>query len=295
VKLQDLDDLNPPVPDAELLASVHARSNARRTRHRRSRALALAAVVLVVGGAAVAWQHSSSTGSRVTVYSGSSGPVKIAGTWKPVSAKGYSGPIDNYRWRVAPSLHFDGHATWSGADGCNNVGGLYNLGPTGAFQISSSGGTTVQCDPPLFPTVDILKSAARVSRRDNVLSFLDAGDKVIATYALVPNRSQATDWAAAARAVRANGSAAYVSQPIDITGVGHYTIVFGPISAADDLRFAQKGASSGLSFADDTPFTGEPNNKIERFVKDGAVYLRMPMVIDSYQAEYDGFRVLLQY
>jgi heat shock protein HslJ len=298
MKLQDLDDPAPPEPDDHVLFQVRARSTKLRTRRRRGTTTGLVVTVaLVIAGAGAVGQHTRTPDRRVAVrVPPATGPVLIAGAWTPRSVAGYSGPIDNYRWRVAPRLHFDGRGRWSGADGCNDLGGSYDLSSTGAFHAISEGGTTVRCDPPFFPTTGILSSTARVERHDDQLAFVDADDKVVATYALVPNQSQSTDWASEVNDVRKNGGAAYVSEPVNITGAGRYTLVFGPLLAADAARVPRAlQGSNGVSFAGDTTFDGQSDStRLVRFERNGSIYLRMPFIVDNYRSEYDGFRVLLQ-
>ena len=295
MKLQDLDDLAPPAPDGEMLRRVYARSTRLRARRRIGVVTAAVIAVLIVGIGVALLQSRTEQPRVATRVPAAAGPVEIAGRWKPRSAAGYTGPIDNYRWRIAPFLHFDGNGRWTGADGCNDLGGSYDIGTTGAFHASAEGGTTVRCDPPFFPTTGIVRSTARIVRNDDELTFVDTSDRVVALYVLVPNKSQSSDWTQEVHDVRKGGQSAYVSQPLNIKHPGHYTLVFGPLSAADIQRFTtDKGY--GISFADDQTFDGNPDEaRLERFVQNGKVYLRMPMTVTAVHSEYDGFRVLLQF
>jgi META domain len=303
MKLTQLDDETPPEPDDALLAQVRQRSARLRARQRRRMTAVIAAAAVVVAGAVgVVWHDAGTTRPRLAV----SGPapakvpgaaLSIVGSWTPRFVAGYARPARNFRWVEAPFLRFDSKDQWSGSDGCNSMGGSYRLQPDGTFQTSGLTQTLIRCSPPVFPTVAVLHSTTHVARQANQLTFLDINGNTIATYDRILNKSESPQWAAAGNDIRKNGGSPYLSQPVNITGPGRYTLVFGPLRPADILRFDQLRHPTGIgvSFPNDVTFEGQPDlTGVKTFVRDGATYLRVPFVVATFRSEYDGLRVWVQ-
>jgi heat shock protein HslJ len=257
MKLADLDDIAPPEPDDDDLARVRARCRTLRTRRRVGIATALVAVIVVAGSVAIASQGRSGSRVRVAVRptagaNPSSGSPSITGTWTPQSVAGYRGRISNWEW--TPVLRFDSKGNWSGSDGCNDMGGSYQLQAGGAFHATGPLSQTQVLCSAVFPTVAVLHSTARVERRNDQLIFLGADVHVVATYASVaPQPRNTPGTTAGARDVSAEAAirGAFLgwidAQPHDAAGpyVQDFASIVGAVrrgmaqhSAADLARYS---------------------------------------------------------
>jgi hypothetical protein len=97
------------------------------------------------------------------------------------------------------------------------------------------------------------------------------------------------------RSARSHGIAAYESQPVNIAGNGTYVLVFGPLTPADASRFPPRGSGLGVSFPANRTFQAQPDlSHIATFKVNGAIHLRLPIVVTDFTQPCVGLRALLQ-
>ncbi len=186
---QDLDDHAPIEPDDGLLASVHARGRSfrrRRTAQRSTSGTAgLVIVALVVG---IALTRGETSNRRITLPAASSTTVAtaltqnaITGKWRPTSITGYNRPLTKPPLGWEPRLSFNGRGSWTGSDGCNDIGGTYRVDASGMHFNHDFISTLVNCGPDI-PDFGPIESAARIDLIDDQLVFSDADGSEIARF-----------------------------------------------------------------------------------------------------------------
>jgi heat shock protein HslJ len=114
---------------------------------------------------------------RVEVSSAPEKTPGIEGSWKLVSIAGYEHSLVDL-----PPLTFS-NATWSGSDGCNSIGGRYQVGRGGEFRVEDVGGTLIGCrSGTTVPVAHVLVSATHVALVGESLTFFDGNDRLLGRF-----------------------------------------------------------------------------------------------------------------
>ncbi|GAB6899053.1 META domain-containing protein [Kineosporia succinea] len=110
---------------------------------------------------------------------------EILGTWYPQKITGYEvpkGPLGESYGNAVVTFKDDG--TWVGSDGCNGLGGHYQVGEAGTFHAPAEGGTTrIGCAN--VPNGEVLGTATTASVKDGVLTLSTEG-KATGRYVRTP-------------------------------------------------------------------------------------------------------------
>jgi hypothetical protein len=79
---------------------------------------------------------------------------------------------------------FDAAGRWSGSDGCNRLGGTYQVDPSGAFKGTLDGvHTLIGCAN--VPNDDVMRTATRATGGDAELTFQSSDGRDLARYVRV--------------------------------------------------------------------------------------------------------------
>lgn len=177
----------PYVPDLVSRATGGARQQQRRTW---AGAAAAAACVAIVATAGILWQDGGpatdpapASGRTAEASPAARRPsaslVKsLVGTWRPVRIEGFA---DLRRTRPDdPVLTFGADGTWSGSDGCNNLGGTYTVTEEGRFSSTSRGQRLAGCAN--VPHSGLLAETVNVTPDGAILQFFGPDRREVARY-----------------------------------------------------------------------------------------------------------------
>jgi hypothetical protein len=84
------------------------------------------------------------------------------------------------------TISFAGNGKWKASDGCNGLGGTYDVDGTG-WSFESGPHTAKGCVNGYVPYDLLLEDAERVDREDDVLVFYDDSDAALLALTLVKN------------------------------------------------------------------------------------------------------------
>ena len=83
----------------------------------------------------------------------------------------------------------------------------------------------------------------------------------------------------------------YLSQPLNVTGNGDYSVTIGPLSQLD----AGKSVVMTISLPGDLTFSANPSHELVTFKGgDGQTYGKFALQVTNYKTEYDGLTVWTQ-
>ena len=111
------------------------------------------------------WAAACSSGTRD--QASPSRRVKVVGVWQPVRVQGFGGVLARPHSHFPPLLTFTSRR-WFASDGCNGLGGTYQLGADGKFVAHTSGlSTTIGCDN--VPIAGAVRTASRLRVTNHIL------------------------------------------------------------------------------------------------------------------------------
>jgi hypothetical protein len=137
--------------------------------------------MLFVLAAAAGCSTASHQGARrVTPPRKDTPAVQIVGTWKPVWIAGFERGFGS----TPAVVTFDAAGRWSGSDGCNRLGGTYQVDPSGVFKATLDGvHTLIGCAN--VPNDDVMRTARRATGGDAELTFQSSDGRDLARYVRV--------------------------------------------------------------------------------------------------------------
>jgi heat shock protein HslJ len=149
---------------------------------------AAAAAIAVIAGVGFSLNHSGTSTPPPAPAASSQAPATAAaitaaqalpGTWRPVKLSGF-GALKEGR-PDDPTLTFRSDGTWTGSDGCNNLGGTFTIGQRGEFTSHAKGQRLVECGN--VPHTTVLAAARRITADQTTLKFYAGDGREVATYA----------------------------------------------------------------------------------------------------------------
>ncbi|MBT0768761.1 META domain-containing protein [Kineosporia sp. J2-2] len=111
----------------------------------------------------------------------------VLGTWYPWDIPGYTTDEFGMQTFRDASITFSDDGTWKGSDGCNGLGGTYEVTVEGGFTATPPEATTmIGCAN--VPNVTVLTTATQVEKRGEELVFSGKGG-VTGRYLATPQAS----------------------------------------------------------------------------------------------------------
>ena len=150
---------------------------------------AAAAAIAVIAGLGFTLNHGSTSSPPPAPAASNPAPAPkaatvtsaqaLAGTWRPLKMSGFTtlklGRPDD------PTLTFRTDGTWTGSDGCNNIGGTFTIGQRGEFTSHAMGQRLIECGN--VPHTAVLAAARRITADQATLRFYAGDGREVATYA----------------------------------------------------------------------------------------------------------------
>lgn len=111
------------------------------------------------------WVAACSSGT--SDHASPSRQVKVVGVWQPERVRGFGGVLARPDSHSPPLLTFTARR-WFTSDGCNGLGGTYQLGADGKFVAHTPGiSTRIGCDN--VPISDAVRKASRLRVANHIL------------------------------------------------------------------------------------------------------------------------------